>query len=42
MAPPFSGQGKQHRKITVRQVMKQLEADDSDPGHWTVIAILMN
>ncbi|KAF4112894.1 hypothetical protein G5714_005439 [Onychostoma macrolepis] len=32
MAAPFSGQGKQQRKITVRQVLEQLEADDSDFG----------
>lgn len=32
MATPFSGQGKQPRKITLRQVLEQLEADDSDFG----------
>lgn len=30
MAAPFSGQGKQQRKITLRQVLEQLEADNSD------------
>ncbi|XP_051982265.1 piggyBac transposable element-derived protein 3-like [Xyrauchen texanus] len=32
MAAPFSGQGKHQRKITVIQVLEQLEADDSDFG----------
>lgn len=32
MAAPFPGQRKQQRKITVRQVLEQLEADDSDFG----------
>lgn len=32
MATPFSRQGKQPRKITLRQVLEQLEADDSDFG----------
>lgn len=32
MAAPFSEQGKQQKKFTVRQVLEQLEDDDSDFG----------
>jgi len=32
MAAPFSRQGKQQRKITVRQVLEKLKVDDSEFG----------
>lgn len=32
MAAPFSAQGKDQRKFTLKQVLEQLEADDSDFG----------